>query len=100
MTHPPPYVMSTPSPPPHHPYMHPSAAAPPADSVLQKRIDKLVEYIGKNGLEFEATICDKQHDNPDYTFVFGGKAMPTTGTCAVSCRGLRCLRRTRRGRCI
>nr|CAB3471199.1 unnamed protein product [Digitaria exilis] len=77
---PPPHVMSTPSPPPHHPYMHPPPyesapppAAPPADPELQKRIDKLVEYIGKNGPEFEAMIRDKQHDNPDYAFVFGGE---------------------------
>ncbi|CAL5040057.1 unnamed protein product [Urochloa decumbens] len=75
------HVMSTPSPPPHHHYMHPPPqfesapppAAPPADPELQKRIDKLVEYIGKNGPEFEAVIRDKQHDNPDYAFVFGGE---------------------------
>lgn len=78
--HPPPHVMSTPSPPPHHPYMHPPQyesaplpAAPPADPELQKRIDKLVEYIGKNGPDFEAMIRDKQRDNPDYAFVFGGE---------------------------
>ena len=77
---PPPHILSTPSPPPHHPYMHPPPfepapppAAPPADPELQKRIDKLVEYIGKNGPEFEAVIRDKQHDNPDYAFVFGGE---------------------------
>ncbi|KAJ1260447.1 hypothetical protein BS78_10G233300 [Paspalum vaginatum] len=78
--HPPPHVMSTPSPPPHHPYMHPPPfdsapppAAPPADPELHKRIDKLVEYIGKNGPDFEAMIRDKQHDNPDYAFIFGGE---------------------------
>ncbi|CAD6335774.1 unnamed protein product [Miscanthus lutarioriparius] len=78
---PPPHVLSTPSPPPHHPYMHtppfesapPPPAAPPADPELQKRIDKLVEYIAKNGPDFEAMIRDKQHDNPDYAFVFGGE---------------------------
>ncbi|XP_062178357.1 uncharacterized protein LOC133883151 isoform X2 [Phragmites australis] len=77
--HPPPHVMSTP---PHHAYVHPPPpfdsappppAAPPADPELQKRIDKLVEYIGKNGPDFEAMIRDKQHDNPDYAFVFGGE---------------------------
>jgi hypothetical protein len=77
------HVMSTPSPPPphHHHYMHPQydsaqpppMAPPPADPELQKRIDKLVEYIAKNGPEFEAIIRDKQHDNPDYAFVFGGE---------------------------
>jgi hypothetical protein len=55
--------------------MHPpyDSAPPPADPELQKRIDKLVEYIAKNGREFEAIIRDKQHDNPDYAFVFGGE---------------------------
>ncbi|KAF7110808.1 hypothetical protein CFC21_110886 [Triticum aestivum] len=47
-------------------------APPPADPELQKRIDKLVEYIAKNGPEFEIVIRDKQHDNPDYAFIFGG----------------------------
>ncbi|KAK3131102.1 hypothetical protein QOZ80_6BG0502080 [Eleusine coracana subsp. coracana] len=77
----PPHVMSTPTPPPHHHYMHPPyesappppMAPPPSDPELQKRIDKLVEYIAKNGPEFEAIIRDKQHDNPDYAFVFGGE---------------------------
>lgn len=51
----------------------PPPAPPPADPELQKRIDKLVEYIAKNGPEFEVVIRDKQHDNPDYAFVFGGE---------------------------
>ncbi|CAM0909482.1 unnamed protein product [Alopecurus aequalis] len=78
--YPPPHVMANPSQPPH-PYMHPppfesappAPAPPPADPELQKRIDKLVEYIAKNGPEFEIVIRDKQHDNPDYAFVFGGE---------------------------
>ncbi|KAL6873745.1 hypothetical protein ACP4OV_013827 [Aristida adscensionis] len=77
---PPPHAMS----PPPHPssYLHPPPppfdsappppAPPPADPELQKRIDKLVEYTAKNGPDFEAMIRDKQRDNPDYAFVFGG----------------------------
>jgi hypothetical protein len=77
--YPPPHAMATPPP---HPYMHPpppfesappAPAPPPSDPELQKRIDKLVEYIAKNGPEFEIVIRDKQHDNPDYAFVFGGE---------------------------
>ncbi|XP_062229601.1 uncharacterized protein LOC133927248 [Phragmites australis] len=79
---PPPFAAHPP--PPHHPYVHPppfdssappppQPVAPPADPELQKRIDKLVEYIAKNGPEFEAMIRDKQHDNLDYAFVFGGE---------------------------
>ncbi|KAJ4798639.1 SWAP (Suppressor-of-White-APricot)/surp RNA-binding domain-containing protein [Rhynchospora pubera] len=54
----------------HHP---PPPVGPPADPELQKRIDKLVEYIAKNGPEFEIMIREKQHDNPDYAFLFGGE---------------------------
>ncbi|KAF5725474.1 Calcium homeostasis endoplasmic reticulum [Tripterygium wilfordii] len=51
----------------------PPPAPPPSDSELQKRIDKLVEYTTKNGPEFEAMIREKQQDNPDYGFLFGGE---------------------------
>lgn len=58
----------------HGPYdTPPSFAAPPSDPELQKRIDKLVEYATKNGPEFEAMIREKQQDNPDYSFLFGGE---------------------------
>ncbi|OWM89931.1 hypothetical protein CDL15_Pgr012568 [Punica granatum] len=50
----------------------PPPAAPPADPELHKRIDKLVEYIAKNGPEFEAMIREKQQDNPEYSFLIGG----------------------------
>ncbi|KAK4757720.1 hypothetical protein SAY87_019021 [Trapa incisa] len=50
----------------------PPSSAPPHDPELHKRIDKLVEYIAKNGPEFEAMICEKQQENPDYSFLFGG----------------------------
>ncbi|KAJ0974758.1 hypothetical protein J5N97_016723 [Dioscorea zingiberensis] len=51
----------------------PPPAAPPSDPELQKRIDKSVEYAAKNGPEFEAMIREKQHDNPAYSFLFGGE---------------------------
>uniref|UniRef100_A0A1J3JPF6 Calcium homeostasis endoplasmic reticulum protein n=1 Tax=Noccaea caerulescens TaxID=107243 RepID=A0A1J3JPF6_NOCCA len=70
--------------PPHHlpsPFPGPYDSAPPppppppppADPELQKRIDKLVEYSVKNGPEFEAMMRDRQKDNPDYAFLFGGE---------------------------
>lgn len=40
---------------------------------MQKRIDKLVEYVAKNGPEFEAMVCEKEHGNPAYSFLFGGE---------------------------
>ena len=70
-SHLPPHLVSSPfhglydSPPP--------VAASPSDPELQKRIDKLVEYAAKNGPEFEAMIREKQQDNPDYSFLFGGE---------------------------
>ncbi|GKV37766.1 hypothetical protein SLEP1_g45756 [Rubroshorea leprosula] len=51
----------------------PPPAAPPSDPELQKRIEKLIEYCIKNGPEFEAMIREKQQDNPDYSFLFGGE---------------------------
>ncbi|KAL1210467.1 hypothetical protein V5N11_006793 [Cardamine amara subsp. amara] len=66
--------------PPHHlpppfpgPYDSAPPPPPPADPELQKRIDKLVEYSVKNGPEFEAMMRDRQKDNPDYAFLFGGE---------------------------
>ncbi|POO03861.1 RNA polymerase II-binding domain containing protein [Trema orientale] len=66
-------------PPPFHgPYdagaaAAPPPAAPPSDPELHKRVDKLAEYAAKNGPEFEAMIREKQQDNPDYGFLFGGE---------------------------
>ncbi|KAK9716082.1 hypothetical protein RND81_06G210200 [Saponaria officinalis] len=50
----------------------PPPVPPPHDPELQKRIDKLVEYVAKNGPEFEAMVCEKEHGNPAYSFLFGG----------------------------
>ncbi|XP_061993506.1 uncharacterized protein LOC133711391, partial [Rosa rugosa] len=60
-------------PPPFHAGPPPPAAGPPFDPELHKRIDKVVEYSAKNGPDFEAMIREKQQDNPDYAFPFGGK---------------------------
>lgn len=69
--HMPPHVVG---PPFHSPYESAQPPSPPpSDPELQKRIDKLVEYAAKNGPEFEAMIREKQQDNPDYGFLFGGE---------------------------
>ncbi|KAF6158351.1 hypothetical protein GIB67_022431 [Kingdonia uniflora] len=58
----------------HNPFeSSPTPAVPPLDPELHKVIDKLVEYIAKNGPEFEAMIRDKQQDNPAYSFLFGSE---------------------------
>ncbi|XP_031476885.1 uncharacterized protein LOC116248301 [Nymphaea colorata] len=84
----PPHQPFPPHLPPPHPLAHhasiphplfnpfeppPPPCAPPADPELHKRIDKLIEYTAKNGPEFEAMIREKQKDNPDYAFLFGGE---------------------------
>ncbi|XP_078437389.1 SWAP (Suppressor-of-White-APricot)/surp RNA-binding domain-containing protein [Wolffia australiana] len=56
-----------------HPSLLPHPVPPPADPDLHKCIDKLAEYVSKNGPEFEAMIREKQHDNPIYAFLFGGE---------------------------
>ncbi|RWW14813.1 hypothetical protein GW17_00021382 [Ensete ventricosum] len=56
-----------------HPYESAPPAAPPSDPELQQRIDMLVEYVAKNGPEFESMVCEKQRENPDYSFLFGGE---------------------------
>ncbi|KAL1540558.1 calcium homeostasis endoplasmic reticulum protein-like [Salvia divinorum] len=47
--------------------------ATPSDPELQKRIDKLVEYAVKTGLEFEAVVREREQDNLSYGFLFGGE---------------------------
>lgn len=57
-----------------HPFEStPPVSAPPSDPDLHNRIDKLVEYVAKNGPEFEALIREKQQDNPAYNFLFGAE---------------------------
>ncbi|CAA6658301.1 unnamed protein product [Spirodela intermedia] len=51
----------------------PPVAPPPSDPELHKCIDKLVEYVSKNGPDFEVMIREKQHNNPIYAFLFGGE---------------------------
>ncbi|XP_062021555.1 uncharacterized protein LOC133738120 [Rosa rugosa] len=70
---PPPPAFAPLVPPPFHAGPPPPVAGPPSDPELHKRIDKLVEYSAKNGPDFEAMIREKQQDNPDYAFLFGGE---------------------------
>ncbi|CAL5364136.1 unnamed protein product [Camellia sinensis] len=69
--HMPPHLVPSPFIGPYDSPPHPTAL--PSDPELQKRIDKLVEYATKNGPEVEAMIREKQQDNPDYSFLFGGE---------------------------
>eukprot|EP00462_Mataza_sp_D1_P017568 CAMPEP_0175173384 /NCGR_PEP_ID=MMETSP0087-20121206/32016_1 /TAXON_ID=136419 /ORGANISM="Unknown Unknown, Strain D1" /LENGTH=438 /DNA_ID=CAMNT_0016464675 /DNA_START=8 /DNA_END=1321 /DNA_ORIENTATION=- len=45
---------------------------PPATYEVKDKIDKLVTYLLRNGAEFERMIQEKQQNNPDFAFLFGG----------------------------
>lgn len=46
---------------------------PPVDIEQQNIIDKLAEFVARNGPEFEALTSEKQRDNPKFAFLRGGQ---------------------------
>ncbi|XP_017494869.1 PREDICTED: calcium homeostasis endoplasmic reticulum protein-like [Rhagoletis zephyria] len=46
---------------------------PPRDSSLRNIIDKLAEFVARNGPEFEMITKQKQHGNPKFDFLYGGE---------------------------
>lgn len=44
----------------------------PEDSELKNIIDKLANFVARNGTDFEAMTKEKQQDNPKFSFLFGG----------------------------
>ncbi|GLD96138.1 hypothetical protein PINS_up004816 [Pythium insidiosum] len=48
----------------------PPPPTPPAD--VLHRIDRLVEFIGRNGPAFEALTCERERDNPSFAFLRAG----------------------------
>lgn len=40
-------------------------------------IDKLVDFVARNGPDFEMHLKEKQKDNPKFTFLFGGENFGT-----------------------
>uniref|UniRef100_A0A3P9M8E0 Calcium homeostasis endoplasmic reticulum protein n=1 Tax=Oryzias latipes TaxID=8090 RepID=A0A3P9M8E0_ORYLA len=46
---------------------------PPEDQELKNVIDKLAQFVARNGPEFEKMTMDKQKDNPKFSFLFGGE---------------------------
>lgn len=49
---------------------------PPTDLATKDRIDKLVNYLLRNGHKFEEVIREKQRANPEFSFLFGGPSQP------------------------
>ncbi|KAM3876209.1 calcium homeostasis endoplasmic reticulum protein [Diretmus argenteus] len=45
---------------------------PPEDQELRNVIDKLAQFVARNGPEFEKMTMEKQKDNPKFSFLFGG----------------------------
>ncbi|KAI8521523.1 hypothetical protein Bbelb_012770 [Branchiostoma belcheri] len=46
---------------------------PPEDPELRNIIDKLANFVARNGPEFEKMTKQKQKDNPKFKFLFGGE---------------------------
>lgn len=47
--------------------------APPNDIELRNIIDKLAEFVARNGPEFESMTKSKQKGNPKFAFLYGGE---------------------------
>ncbi|KAL5487291.1 hypothetical protein EMCRGX_G019874 [Ephydatia muelleri] len=47
---------------------------PPDDPELRTIIDKLANFVARNGPEFEQMTMEKQRDNPKFFFLFGGES--------------------------
>ncbi|KAM6113748.1 calcium homeostasis endoplasmic reticulum protein isoform 1-T1 [Phoenicopterus ruber ruber] len=45
---------------------------PPDDQELRNVIDKLAQFVARNGPEFEKMTMEKQKENPKFSFLFGG----------------------------
>lgn len=43
------------------------------DQELRNVIDKLAQFVSRNGPEFEKMTMEKQKDNPKFSFLFGGE---------------------------
>ncbi|KAG8454868.1 hypothetical protein GDO86_001187 [Hymenochirus boettgeri] len=46
---------------------------PPEDQELRNVIDKLAQFVARNGPEFESMTMEKQKENPKFSFLFGGE---------------------------
>lgn len=44
-----------------------------ADTEMKKIIDKLAQFVARNGPEFEHMTKQKQKDNAQFGFLFGGE---------------------------
>ena len=50
----------------------PHSPPPPHDIATRERIDKMAEYIIRNGPQFETMMREKQRGNSEFAFLYGG----------------------------
>ena len=50
-----------------------SPSLPLSDPEMQTIIDKLANFVARNGTEFERMTMNKQQKNPKFGFLFGGE---------------------------
>ena len=50
-----------------------AVAKAPDDAELKNIIEKLAQFVARNGASFEAMTKSKQKDNPRFSFLFGGE---------------------------
>nr|XP_037288870.1 LOW QUALITY PROTEIN: calcium homeostasis endoplasmic reticulum protein-like [Rhipicephalus microplus] len=75
----------------------------PPDQELRNIIDKLAQFVARNGPEFEQMTKQKQKDNPKFSFLFGGEyyayykhqvaAQQNSSCCPTLSRKRKCRRR-------
>ncbi|XP_026483002.1 calcium homeostasis endoplasmic reticulum protein-like [Ctenocephalides felis] len=46
---------------------------PPSDNETRNIIDKLAQFVARNGPEFEIMTKSKQENNPKFAFLYGGE---------------------------
>lgn len=49
------------------------SSLPFSDTDLQNIIDKLANFVARNGTDFEMMTKEKQKNNPKFGFLFGGE---------------------------
>jgi hypothetical protein len=54
-------------------YGQPIPTPPPQNSDDKNRVDKLCQFVAKNGPGFETMIREKEQNNPKFAFLFGGE---------------------------
>ena len=56
--------------------MFPVIVLPKIDSEMKTIIDKLANFVARNGPEFEKMTMSKKSDDPKFAFLFGGEYNP------------------------